>query len=1033
MPLSAMVQPMLQADTSYVYCGKALSNIGETIALLSELDDNGDSPVHELHEHIKRGFYFAEYDAVVETLEYAQALLEEKQSLLDSAQVDKINHDLGVIINQVTNGELIVNSSNVDALQDLVNEKIASLPSSLQVLSLNEIPYSESVTRLVDLAPALVVSTTNIDVITGGLLVVDGVALAINDRVLLVGQTDPVENGLWLAQSGSWSRPGDFATGNPADQAYVLIASGSVNAGSSWLCTTPAAVIDTDPIAFALFSYPDIILGANVGAGTGLIFRDKTGTTLNFKSLIAGTDIVISNNADDIALSTNATSDNIASAIVARDASGNFSASAISVTDEVISSSLRITPLSVAGVMHNNASGLVSSSLVVNADISASAAIVDTKLATIGTAGKVSNSATTANSVNLGNAIVARDFIGNFAAGTITASLSGNATSATTAITATTSTDFTGSLVGDVTGTQGATVVSTVGGQTAANVASAIATLNSATSANGANTLVMRDALGRFSTSTMSVTDEVITGSLTISPLNVAGVVHNSAAGLLSTSLIVNADINASAAIADSKLATISTAGKILNSATTATGLNTANAIVARDAAGNFSAGIIIASLNGSASNNILKAGDTMTGALQLPAGTVSAPSLMFTGSTTAGLSAVSGNLVFSTNALERMKIASGGALSIKAFTSPGVMHNDSLGNVSSSLIVNSDVAVGAAIVDTKLATITSAGKVNNSATTATNNNVSNTIIKRDSSGNFTANILSIADVTMSGNLILGANPSTSTSGNVFKDINTPFIHNFGTSNTFLGEYAGNFTMTGSGQNTVVGAFAFGSNSAGESNTGMGYTAFPDCVSGTNNIAIGVGAAGSLITGNGNIYINANASTSNESATTRIGTSQTKCFVAGVRGRTTTNNNAVAVLVDSAGQLGTVSSSKRYKHDIKDMNDASAQIFNLRPVTFAYNADETDATHFGLIAEEVAEVLPSIVVNNEEGQVETVQYHILPVLLLNEMKKQQAIIDEQQTMLSQQAVSINDLNVTVATISAALASVQEQIQQFIKA
>lgn len=65
---------------------------------------------------------------------------------------------------------------------------------------------------------------------------------------------------------------------------------------------------------------------------------------------------------------------------------------------------------------------------------------------------------------------------------------------------------------------------------------------------------------------------------------------------------IVNADIASGAAIADSKLATISTAGKVANSATTATNANTASAIVARDASGNFSAGTISAALTGNAS-----------------------------------------------------------------------------------------------------------------------------------------------------------------------------------------------------------------------------------------------------------------------------------------------------------------------------------------------------------------------------------------------------------------------------------------------
>ncbi len=69
---------------------------------------------------------------------------------------------------------------------------------------------------------------------------------------------------------------------------------------------------------------------------------------------------------------------------------------------------------------------------VTNAKISSTAAIADTKLATISTAGKVSNSATTATNANTANAIVARDTSGNFSAGTITAALSGNAATATT-------------------------------------------------------------------------------------------------------------------------------------------------------------------------------------------------------------------------------------------------------------------------------------------------------------------------------------------------------------------------------------------------------------------------------------------------------------------------------------------------------------------------------------------------------------------------------------------------------------------------
>ena len=94
-------------------------------------------------------------------------------------------------------------------------------------------------TGLVIKQPALVASTTDIGSPPSGLQTIDGVTLVANDRVLLVGQTNQIENGLWLAQAGAWTRPTDFANGNAAGEAYVLVTSGAVNAGASWVCTTP--------------------------------------------------------------------------------------------------------------------------------------------------------------------------------------------------------------------------------------------------------------------------------------------------------------------------------------------------------------------------------------------------------------------------------------------------------------------------------------------------------------------------------------------------------------------------------------------------------------------------------------------------------------------------------------------------------------------------------------------------------------------------------------------------------------------------
>src|SRR6185369_10268904 len=115
-----------------------------------------------------------------------------------------------------------------------------------------------------------------------------------------------------------------------------------------------------------------------------------------------------------------------------------------------------------------------------------------------------------------------------------------------------------------------------------------------------------------------------------------------------------------------------------------------------------------------------------------------------------------------------------------------------------------------------------------------------------------------------------------------------------------------------------------------------------------------------------------------------------------IRGVTTVNADAIPVLIDSTGQLGTVSSTRKVKHDIQDIAEQSANIYNLRPVSFVYNSDASETKQYGLIAEEVEEVFPQIVARDKNGEVESVLYHVLPVLLLNEMQKQQATIEQQQ-------------------------------------
>ena len=161
-----------------------------------------------------------------------------------------------------------------------------------------------------------------------------------------------------------------------------------------------------------------------------------------------------------------------------------------------------------------------------------------------------------------------------------------------------------------------------------------------------------------------------------VQPVGTGTVVSTTDTGTVTSTMILdgtilNADINASAAIVDTKLATIATAGKVSNSATTATNANTASAIVARDASGNFTAGTITAALTGAASSNVLKAGDTMTGALVVPLASAATPSLTFTGDLNTGIySPGADQLAVATNGTGRLFINSTGLVGIGT-TSP--------------------------------------------------------------------------------------------------------------------------------------------------------------------------------------------------------------------------------------------------------------------------------------------------------------------------------------------------------------------------
>jgi hypothetical protein len=115
----------------------------------------------------------------------------------------------------------------------------------------------------------------------------------------------------------------------------------------------------------------------------------------------------------------------------------------------------------------------------------------------------------------------------------------------------------------------------------------------------------------------------------------------------------------------------------------------------------------------------------------------------------------------------------------------------------------------------------------------------------------------------------------------------------------------------------------------------------------------------------------------------------------------TANADAIPVLIDSAGQLGTMSSSRRFKEEIKPMDQTSEAILALKPVTFNYKSDKRDIPQFGLVAEEVAKVNPDLVVRDKNGEIYTVRYEAVNAMLLNEFLKEHRKVQEQEATIAQ--------------------------------
>jgi len=152
------------------------------------------------------------------------------------------------------------------------------------------------------------------------------------------------------------------------------------------------------------------------------------------------------------------------------------------------------------------------------------------------------------------------------------------------------------------------------------------------------------------------------------------------------------------------------------------------------------------------------------------------------------------------------------------------------------------------------------------------------------------------------------------------------------------------------------------------------------------------------------------------------------CYIGTIFGQT--SSGGTPIYINPAGKLGTTTSSRRFKEDIKPMNDASDALFALQPVTFRYKKeiDSQGIPQFGLIAEDVEKVNPDLVVRDKEGKVNTVRYEQINAMLLNEFLKEHKAFVEEQGKVKNLEAGLASLLATVKEQAAQIEKVSAELQ-----
>jgi len=293
---------------------------------------------------------------------------------------------------------------------------------------------------------------------------------------------------------------------------------------------------------------------------------------------------------------------------------------------------------------------------------------------------------------------------------------------------------------------------------------------------------------------------------------------------------------------------------------------------------------------------------------------------------------------------------------------------------------------------------------------------------------------------TATGNATLGQN--TTGHDNTAMGSGALAANSIANSNTATG--VGALANSNTDNNTATGFNALFNNTAGPSNTAYGFSALSNNTTGGFNTATGFNALLNNTTGSENVGLGDGAGLAVSTASNVI------CIGAGIQGENVSNScyigqifsatstSGMQVFINSSNKLGTMTSSKRFKEEIKPMDDASEALYALKPVTFRYKKeiDPAGTSQVGLVAEDVEKVNPDLIVRDKDGKPYSVRYDQVNAMLLNEFLKAHRKVEQQEATIAQlkadgttQQALISDLKKRLETVVARLEEQNSKIER----